>query len=213
MAEKVEVTAGVEGYDRFIPLFIESCQSLDFHEVCKDFITFLPEVGSNVLDVGAGAGQNSAALAKLGFNVIAVEPMQEFIDAAKAIYKKHPQYKRIKWLSSSLPDLECLDENNSKFDFVLIEGVWHHLDEIEREQAVVKLSSLINKQGKCAISLRNGPAGMGSRVFKTDAEYTIDLFKKYGFECILNLENLASIMPHKEDVKWSRIVLKKKAEG
>ena len=210
-SEKIK---GVEGYDKFIPLFVESCQSLDFHIVCKDFIPFLPNTGAKVLDAGAGAGQNAAALAELGYNVTAVEPMQAFIDAAKETYQGSTVGTKINWLNGSLPNLDCLglessDTADNKFDLVLIEGVWHHLNDIERAQAIVKLSSIINLKGICAISLRNGPAGMGTRVFKTDAEHTIELFKQYGFECVLNLKDQASILPHKEAVKWSRIVVKK----
>jgi len=76
------MTPGTEGYDRFVPLFIQSSQSLDFDLVCKDFIAFLPSKNAKILDLGAGAGQHSAALDKRGFNVTAIEPMIEFLKAA-----------------------------------------------------------------------------------------------------------------------------------
>jgi len=132
--------------------------------------------------------------------------MQEFLNAAQNTYKDIP----VKWLSDSLPHITCLSSDAEQFDFVLIEGVWHHLDEIEREQAVMLLSKIIKKQGKCAISLRNGPAGVGTRVYPTDSIRTVEQFKKHGFECVLSLQNQSSILRHKENVKWSRIVLQKK---
>ncbi len=197
------MTAGTEGYERGISRFIESAQALDFQIVCKDFVEFLPSEKSDVLDVGCGAGQNSAALADLGFNVTAVEPMSEFLSAAKSAYKGKP----IKWLAGNLPHLVCLGTN--KFDFVLIEGVWHHLSEKERIQSVARISGIVKEQGKCAISLRNGPAGLGTRIYPTNSEHTIDLFEHNGFKCVFSIQNQDSILPNKEDVKWSRIVLQK----
>ena len=60
---------------------------------------------------------------------------------------------------------------------MLIDAVWHHLTELERENALKKIAPLIKFQGRCAISLRNGPAGMGTRVFATNANDTINLFE------------------------------------
>ena len=200
------MTAGIEGYERHLSLFIESSQALDFHVVCKDFVEFLPSKKSRVLDVGSGAGQNAAALDELGFEVTAIEPMHEFRRSAQGIYEKTP----VKWLDGSLPELSCLETGIEKFDFVLIEGVWHHLNEIEQEKAAVRISEILNPKGKCAISLRNGPPGLGSRVYPTDPSHTKQLFGDLGFNCIFKKENVDSILPNKKDVKWSRIVLQKR---
>jgi 2-polyprenyl-3-methyl-5-hydroxy-6-metoxy-1,4-benzoquinol methylase len=202
---KKAMTAGTQGYEKFIPCFIESSQNLDFYEVCKDFVSFLPSKPAHVLDAGSGAGQNAAALAEQGFTVTAVEPMSEFLSAAKKAYKG----TSVKWLNGSLPDMACLNSDADQFNFVLIDGVWHHIDNSERETAVMRLSALIKQGGRCAISLRNGPAGMGSRVYPTDSKVTIEQFEKHGFECIFQVENQPSILPNKENVKWSRIVLQK----
>jgi len=198
------MTSGTEGYERFVSIFIETSQSLDFYHSCKDYITFLPQAPADILDVGAGAGQNSAALAQLGYRVKAMEPMPDFLAAARATY---PQL-HIEWRNDSLPHLATLD-GNIQFDFILIEGVWHHLDESERTVAIARLSVLIKPLGLCAISLRNGPAGMGVRVFPTDVLKTIEQFKQFGFECIFCSQNQPSIYSFKENVFWSRIVLQK----
>jgi len=199
------MTPGTEGYELFIPLFIQSSQNLSFDFVCKDFVDFLPSKNSKILDLGAGAGQHSAALAQRGFNVTAIEPMTEFLKAAMKEYKN----TSIKWLHGSLPDLACLDPHEETFDFVLIDAVWHHLSETERAKAANKISSVINKNGRCAISLRNGPSGMGTRVFPTSSIDTITLFESHGFKCIFSLRNQPSILPHKDNVKWQRIVFEK----
>jgi 2-polyprenyl-3-methyl-5-hydroxy-6-metoxy-1,4-benzoquinol methylase len=199
------MTSGTAGYERFIPLFISSSQALDFHVVCKDFVGFLPEKNAKILDLGAGAGQNAAALDKLGFKVTAIEPMAAFIHAGKNAY----QDSSIEWLHDSLPQLASLVSYTATFDFVLIDAVWHHLSMSERKIAVSQVSTVIKVQGRCAISLRNGPSGMGTRVFPTDAKETVELFKSYGFKCIFRLNNQASVLPNKESVKWTRLVLEK----
>jgi len=200
------MAAGTEGYERNVPLFVEVCQGLEFHIVCRDFIRFLPSAKANVLDVGSGAGQNAAALDDLGFNVTAIEPMPEFLDAALNAYST----ASVDWLVGSLPHLNCLKEGTEKFDFVLIESVWHHLNEIERAQTIAQLSKIMKRHGKCAISLRNGPAGLGSRVYATDLEVTVKQFENAGFKCIFKVQNQDSILPNKQGVKWSRLVLQKR---
>ncbi|WP_284216396.1 class I SAM-dependent methyltransferase [Agaribacter marinus] len=199
------MTAGTKGYEKHVSRFVQISRALDFHEVCKDFLSFLPNKKSNVLDVGSGAGQNAVALDKIGFNVTAIEPLQEFVDISKAHYKN----TSVNWLKGSLPDMDCLKNSNCSYDFVLIDGVWHHLNQAEREEAAKKLSNIINRRGKCAVSLRNGPAGMGSLTYPIDLDGTITLFERYNFRCIFSIKNQNSILPNKEQVKWARIVLEK----
>lgn len=198
------MTAGTQGYERFISLFVESSREFDFHVVCSDFKEFLPDTSANVLDVGSGAGQNAAALSMLGHRVTAIEPMSKFLDAAIEYYENLP----IRWLLGSLPLLECLDDDEG-FEFVLINGVWHHLDELEREQSVFRISKLMKPGGNCALSLRNGPAGMGTRVFPTSMESTIKLFHANGFRSVFSVKNQPSVVQYKKDVQWSRVVFSK----
>lgn len=203
------MTKGTVGYEQFIQLFIETSQVLDFSVVCKDFIAFLPLPPASVLDAGSGAGQNAIALAALGFDVIAVEPMQVFLDAAKEIDTE----QSVQWLKGSFPFLSCISQEVQQFDFILIDAVWHHLNETEREQTVIRLSNLIKFGGICAISLRNGPAGIGTRVFTTNSDDTIKQFEKFGFECLLFLSNQDSIIADKKDVKWARVVFQKNKDS
>ena len=195
---------GTKGYDRFVSCFVESSQSLSLKEAYKDFIQFLQPISGRVLDVGAGAGQNSAALAELGYSVVAVEPMSEFLDAARIKYSSLP----ISWLIGSLPMIECLASDQRKFDLILVIGVWHHLDEVERAQAMERLASLLNNGGICAFSLRNGPPGIGTHVYPTDANHTVKQAKQMGLTCIFIEEDQPSILKNKDDVKWARLVFR-----
>lgn len=197
-------TAGTVGYEKAIAQFINISQNLDFFDVCKDFVSYLPKVRANILDIGSGAGQNAAALAKLGHCVTAVEPMPEFLQAAQNTYSS----LTINWLNGSLPTLTCLDRNKL-FDFILIDAVWHHLSPDEQALSVERCANLLKTNGLLAISLRNGPAGLGTCVYATDIETTIKQCQKFGLTCIFKRENQPSILKNKADVKWARLVFKK----
>ena len=203
--EIMNQVTGTAGYEKFVSQFVESSQSLDFRVVCQAFIDYLPELPARILDVGAGAGQNAAALAGMGYNVTAIEPLDLFLAAAQTAYSD----QAINWYQCQMPKLACLDGEEASFDFILAEGVWHHLNEAERQSTVLRFSQLLRPGGRCALSLRNGPMGMGSCVYPTDADETIEQFLQAGFKCMMHLEHLPSIMKGKENVIWSRVVLEK----
>ena len=196
---------GTAGYDRSIQRFIASSQALDFAEVCQAFVDYLPPLPGHVLDAGAGAGQNAAAIAKMGHAVVAVEPMPDFLAAARTTYAD----LSITWLNDSLPRLEQLGPAPAQFDFILVDGVWHHLDEAARDIAMARFALLLKPGGRCALSLRNGPAGLGTCIYPTDASWTIQQAQVCGLACVFCLENQPSIFSHKQDVIWSRLVLLK----
>ena len=196
---------GIEGYERSVQRFVESSQALDFAEVCRDFLDHLPLLPGRVLDAGAGAGQNAAAIAKMGHLVVAIEPMADFLAAARATYANLP----VTWIDDSLPKLQQLGSAPAQFDFILVDGVWHHLDEAARSRAISRFAFLLKPGGKCALSLRNGPAGMGTCIYPTDASCTLKQAQACGLECVFRLENQPSIFSHKKNVTWSRLVLLK----
>ena len=196
---------GTAGYDRSIQQFIASSQALDFAEVCQAFVDYLPPLPGHVLAAGAGAGQNAAAIAKMGHSVVAVEPMPDFLTAARTTYTDLP----ITWLDDSLPRLEQLGPAPAQFDFILVDGVWHHLDAAARAIAMARFAWLLKPGGRCALSLRHGPAGMGTCIYPTDARCTIQQAQACGLACVFCLENQPSIFSHKQDVTWSRLVLLK----
>ncbi|WOO41385.1 class I SAM-dependent methyltransferase [Rubellicoccus peritrichatus] len=200
-----QTTKGTEGYENAVNRFIQVSQALDFKETNKDFLDHLPPIPARILDLGAGAGQNAAALAKMGYVVTAVEPMADFLNASRQTYSKYD----IEWFNDSLPLIRCLGTKEGQFDFILIDGVWHHLNEIERVKALERLSFLLVGGGKCAISLRNGPPGMGTHVFPTDLDRTIGQAKEYGLRDVLQLDNQPSIFSYKVGVTWGRVVLQK----
>lgn len=191
---------GSEGYERSIERFVALSQSLSFKDVCRDFLTFLPGSPGHVLDAGSGAGQNAAALAAMGHQVVAVEPVEAFLEAAKKTYRD----STVDWVNDSLPGIDSI---HSEFDFILVDGVWHHLTEEERRLTLVRFSDLLGSGGRCALSLRNGPPGLGTCVYPTSASDTIRDAEAIGFEAVYLVEDQPSLLSGKEDVRWSRVVL------
>jgi SAM-dependent methyltransferase len=197
---------GTQGYERVVDRFIEASQALKFEVANNDFLEFLPPIASRVLDAGSGAGQNAAALAKLGHSVIAVEPMLQFLEAARSAYSGHG----VTWIHDSLPSLTKLGVKAGQFDFVLVDAVWHHLDETEQLQGIERIAALLDDGGVCAISLRNGPAGAGTHVHPTSGPRTAKMAQRFGLDLVLHLEGQPSLMKNKPGVSWSRIALKKR---
>jgi len=199
------ITAGTQGYDRAVDDFIEHCQALNFQALYQDFMSYLPEVGAKILDLGSGAGQNAAALCEMGYQVTAVDPMPKFMAAAKKKYNR----LNINWLISSLPHLEALDSQNTEFDFILLCGVWHHLAPQEQIQAISVLAKLLKRSGKCALTLRHGPAGLGTCVYATDIKQLISDAAKFGLTPLFRQEGKPSMLANKAEVTWDHLVLEK----
>ncbi|MEZ9231362.1 class I SAM-dependent methyltransferase [Vibrio amylolyticus] len=199
------MVAGTQGYEKVIELFTEVSFKLKFEEINKDFLAYLPPTPSRALDAGCGVGQNSAALAKLGYDVVAVDPMRGFLDKAISNY----QGLNVNWVNDSLPDLASLNVDDGLFNFILLDGVWHHLNTEERKKCIKRFSSLMFNGGICAISLRNGPAGAGKHIFPTSCTELFSCAQDFGFKVIFHTDNQPSVMPNKENVTWARVALQK----
>ncbi len=194
--------SGTTGYSEAAELFIEVSRKTDFTKLHQAFINFIPSKPSRILDVGAGIGRDASALSDMGHEVIAVEPLSEFRNAGK----KHYHTSHIEWLDDSLPELSQL---NYHFDFVLASAVWHHLNVGEQEQAMMRIAQLLNPEGLFALSLRHGLAGVGTHIFPTDGQRTVETAKACGLTDLLHLKDQPSVISRKKDVTWTKLVFRK----
>ncbi|KMQ63106.1 hypothetical protein ACM46_14300 [Chryseobacterium angstadtii] len=195
---------GTEGYSNVLDKFIEATLSIDFAELHRDFMPFIPQKPGNILDLGAGIGRDASAFSSMGHTVTAVEPSEKLLETGKTLYAGFP----IHWIYDSLPDLQCLNPR-LKFDFILASGVWHHLSPDEQSISIKKVSELLTENGVFALSLRNGPAGGGTCVYPTHANKILNQAEQNGLKTLLFLENQPSLLKGKEEVKWSRLVFQK----
>lgn len=196
---------GTTGYESVVEGFISATEAVEFEVLHKPYRALIPTKPSRVLDVGAGTGRDASVFASMGHDVVAVEPMAEFLTAAKELHTS----PSIRWVDDSLPELKQLDAETGQFDFVLASAVWHHLDDSERATAMMRIAELTHPGGTFALSLRNGPAGGGTFVFPTDHLQTIELAIGAGFESIMATTDQPSLMVGKKNVKWTMLALKR----
>ncbi|ASK28617.1 SAM-dependent methyltransferase [Chryseobacterium sp. T16E-39] len=196
---------GTRGYVEALEKFTKATLSIDFFELHQDFIQFIPKKPGSILDIGAGIGRDAAVFSEMGHSVTAVEPLQEFRTLGKELFPD----STIEWLDDSLPELTTLKNSDILFDFVLASGIWHHLAPEEQYLSISKIASLTAPNGIFALTLRNGPAGVGSHIYDTNGEKTIRHAEQLGFKTLMFLENQPSLIKGKENVMWSKLVFQK----
>ena len=145
------MSVNIDFYKNNADLVTEQYNSVKFEDVHKNILSELPLAGS-VLDVGAGSGRDSFALAERGLQVTAVEPAIEMIERAK----KNFPHDNITWINDQMPTLQKVIESGQKFDFILLSAVWMHIELKDRKEAFSNLQKLLKPNAKMAISLRYG---------------------------------------------------------
>jgi 2-polyprenyl-3-methyl-5-hydroxy-6-metoxy-1,4-benzoquinol methylase len=196
---------GVSGYSEVAARFRDLSESIEFREIHRCILHWVPEAGATVLDVGAGTGRDAAALAAMGHSVVAVEPMDQFLADARAMHRS----PKIRWVSGSLPGLQELPPEPDQFDFVLCHAVWQHLRNAERAEAIARVAALLKPKGVFALGLRHGPPGAGTHYFPASAPETVSLAARVNLAVELRLENQPSALPNKTCVNWTRLAFRK----
>jgi protein-L-isoaspartate O-methyltransferase len=171
--------SGTEGYAEAAAAMLE--RRLSFAEVHKPVLHLMPKHPCRVLDLGAGAGHDAAALAEMGHSVVAVEPVDALRVPAMALYPS----PAIEWIDDSLPDLTSLAARAATFDLVMLTAVWMHLDAEQRRRAMPQVASLMRAGGAMIMSLRHGPVPQGRRMFEVSADETVRLAAAQGLSPLL----------------------------
>jgi protein-L-isoaspartate O-methyltransferase len=133
--------SGTEGYAEAAPMLRR--RSLSFADVHRPVLHLLPTAPCRVLDIGSGPGRDAAALAAMGHEVVAVEPVDELRMAAMAMYPS----PSIEWIDDALPDLTSPAQSPA-FDLVMATAVWMHLDLAERRRAMPRLAASAKRGGQ-----------------------------------------------------------------
>lgn len=183
----------------------ESRSSEDMH---ADWIHLFPKTPCKVLDVGAGTGRDAAWLAGLGHHVVAAEPTAQLREPAKTL---HPD-PNIKWLDDILPELKAVRARNETYDLILMNAVWMHLTEQERERGMEVVSSLMAPGARWFLTLRHGPVPEGRRMFNVTGNETGALAEPHGLACIFN-QTSESIQPENRarGISWTKVILERPA--
>ncbi len=197
------VVPGNEGYEEQADSLFETYESVTFEAVHRDIRPLLPAPPARILDIGAGSGRDAAALAALGHRVVAVEPTAAMRRRAVA---RHAT-AAITWIDDGLPDLARLESEDAAFDAVLATAVWMHLDKPAQARAMPRLAHLLRPGGLLALTIRHGPVPEGRRMYAIDAAETVALAAACGLDCLLRLENRASVLP-RPDITWTRLAFR-----
>lgn len=160
---------------------VERYETADSAHVLAPITEVLPVPPVRILDAGAGTGRDAAWLTSLGHVVTAAEPTATFRAVGE---ERHGE--GITWCDARLPALDGLDPES--FDAILINGVWHHLSEVERDAAIPRLAALLVDGGRLMMSLRHGRSHPDLPVVPLDGDAEIARARASGLEPILRRE-------------------------
>jgi SAM-dependent methyltransferase len=160
-------------YSQKARAFYDQYQSLTFEQVHQGWLSFLVDKSGLALDVGAGSGRDSSALAARGWDVVAVEPAAGLRELGQGATRN----QSIHWVDDQLPDLGKIRKLSYRFDLILVSAVWMHIPPSDRERAFRILTELLAPGGMLVITLRHGP-GYGERVFYDVSREELEGFAK-----------------------------------
>ncbi|QTD55946.1 class I SAM-dependent methyltransferase [Parasphingorhabdus cellanae] len=205
---KNKIVSGTEGYASQASFLLEQYENFSFEESYPEAIDYFPEKPCKILDIGSGTGRDAAWFDKKGHEVLAAEPTKELREGAIHL---HPS-PTIRWVDDSLPDLEKVRHLHERFDFILMNAVWMHLDKGQREEAMSAVAPLLSQAARLFISLRHGPVPRGRRMFAVSAEETIELASRHKLVALYNGRS-QSILPNNKaaGIWWTKLIFEREA--
>lgn len=173
---------------------------MPFEHIHSSILDLIPAKPCRVLDVGAGSGRDAAALARLGHEVLAVEPSSAMRSRAREIHSE----QNIRWLDDALPDLPHVKQMATHFDFVLLSAVWMHMAPPERGRAFASLAEMMEEGGLLAMSLRMGAPNKRRSIYSVSVEQVLALGAKANLELVSTNRDTDSL--GRLDVEWVTVV-------
>ncbi|MFT6556409.1 class I SAM-dependent methyltransferase [Sneathiella sp.] len=194
------------GYAREASSLTEAFEAISCETLYAPVRSYLPTDRVNMLDIGAGTGRDAAWFTGQGHRVLAVEPVSEFRAAGRARHSS----PSINWLADSLPKLSGVLARDECFDFILLIGVWHHLEKQSRQAAIGTLARLLEKNGFIIFSLRHGPGSASRPAFKVSPSELVASATYFGFKKLFET-NAGSIQSGNRaaGVTWTWMVFQK----
>lgn len=157
--------------------------------------------GARILDVGAGTGRDAAALARLGHQVVAVDPAARMLHLARSL---HPD-NDIRWLQDAMP---ALSKVQGTYDIVLLSAVWMHVQPADRERAFSRIADLMAPQGRIYMTLRLGPGDVDRAMWSVSADEIVRLASTRGL-AVTDLGKQPDLLG-RDEVKWQTLMVTRK---
>ena len=170
-------------------------------------IDLLPDDKACILDVGSGSGRDSAWLARLGHDVIAVEPNPAM---RRESGRWHPD-RNFRLLADRLPDLAATFRTGVSFDFILVNAVWMFVAPSHRERAFRKLVTLLKPGGKIAVTLRQGPVDTDRGMHPVSTDEIEQLARRHG--AYVEPPQRATDFLGRRQISWIRIIVRVPDDG
>ena len=189
----------IDYYSEHATDFKEQYLSKSAEDVHECWLKHLPKHGQ-ALDVGAGVGRDALWLAKLGFDVVAVEPSE----GLRAEGLKLTQGESVHWIDDKLPELSKVEALNLRFDLILLSAVWMHVPASQRERAFRKLTNLLKPNGKIVISLRHGSSPDEREMYPVDKSELAGFANQYGLSLTYDCDDVDKL--NRPDVYWETVV-------
>lgn len=132
------------GDDEDARLFLDRAHNLEYLTTMRYIEKFL-KPGAKILEIGAATGRYSIALAKKGYNVVAVDLTPKHVEIMK---RKSRGLKNFQCMVADALDLSMFKDNS--FDMVLNLGPMYHLfNKKDKNQAVRETIRVAKKNGIC----------------------------------------------------------------
>lgn len=168
----------LEGYASAAKELVGRYEAVSPAELYFRMAHLLPRPGSSVIDIGAGTGRDAGWLAARGCSVLAVEPVAAFREAGRRLHGE----AQVEWFDDSLPSLARVRKRGQAYQFLLLSGVWQHLDDRQRQAAMPVLRTLTAFGGSLLMSVRHGPGAPTRPCFPASAEAAIELARANDLE-------------------------------
>ena len=112
-----------------------------------------PNRSKKALDFGAGTGNITGKLLKLGYNVTAIDISKEMCDIIKKKYKKYLDSEKLKIINSPI---ENISFEKGEFDLITCYSVLHHLPDYIG--SLKKLTKFLKKEGIMYLDHEKSPS-------------------------------------------------------
>lgn len=131
-------------YDEDERLVSDRAHNIEYLTTMRYIQKFL-KPGAKILEIGAGTGRYSIALAKMGYNVTAVDLTPKHVEVMK---RKSRRLKNFQCMVADCLDLSMFKDNS--FDMVLNLGPMYHLfHQKDKNQAIKETIRVTKKNGIC----------------------------------------------------------------
>lgn len=133
-----------EYYEENAKSFIEDTLCADMHVQYESFLKFMPKKGK-ILDLGCGSGRDSIYFQNIGYDVLAVDPIDEFLDHTKKL-----GVKNVLKLTAEEIDFE------NEFDGIWASASLLHVSSKDLNEVLKKCSKALKKNGVFYCSFKYG---------------------------------------------------------